>query len=101
MTDGRALVHLSHDEDEARSWAVDARAEYRNRNMLPPVYGVVRLSVAGDRAAQPAAAPGGFCERGGGCVCGGDARRVREGCSEWVKLGTAQAHERSTARSET
>jgi hypothetical protein len=28
---------------------------------------------------------GGYCERAGGCVCGGDLPRVREGCSEWVK----------------
>ena len=32
-----------------------------------------------------AAAPSGYCERAGGCVCGGDLPRVREGCSEWVK----------------
>ncbi len=38
---------------------------------------------------QPAAAPGGYCERAGGCVCGGDLPRVREGCSEWVKSGGA------------
>lgn len=38
---------------------------------------------------QPAAAPGGYCERVGGCVCGGDLPRVREGCAEWVKLGGA------------
>lgn len=46
VTDGRALVHLAYDEDEARSWAVDARAQHRNRNMLPPVYSVVRLAAA-------------------------------------------------------
>ncbi|AXF23513.1 hypothetical protein CUJ89_24170 [Burkholderia pyrrocinia] len=94
VTDGRALVHLAYDEDEARSWAVDARAEHRNRQMLPPAYSVVRLSAAGDRATQSAAAPGGYCDRAGGCVCGGDLPRVREGCSEWVKLGSAQAHGR-------
>ncbi|AGK86773.1 hypothetical protein M190_gp14 [Burkholderia phage ST79] len=44
VSDGRALVRLAYDEDEARSWAVDARAEHRNRNMPPPSYGVVRLS---------------------------------------------------------
>ncbi|UEP31773.1 hypothetical protein [Burkholderia sp. B21-007] len=55
VTDGRALVHLAYDEDAARSWAVDARAEHRNRNMLPPVYSVVRLLAAADRGAQPAA----------------------------------------------
>lgn len=26
----------------------------------------------------------GFCERPEGCVCGGDTRQVREGCSNWV-----------------
>nr|WP_208450355.1 VRR-NUC domain-containing protein [Burkholderia anthina] len=31
----------------------------------------------------------GHCERAGGCVCGGDLPRVREGCSEWVKSGGA------------
>lgn len=100
VTDGRALVHLTYDEDEARSWAVDARAEHRNRQMPPPVYSVVRLSVAGDRAAQSEAASAGYCERAGGCVCGGDLPRVREGCSEWVKSGAAQAHERSISYSE-
>ncbi|KVC46439.1 hypothetical protein WS58_10995 [Burkholderia pseudomultivorans] len=44
VTDGRALVHLAYDEDEARSWAVVARAEYRNRQIPPPAYAVVRLS---------------------------------------------------------
>ncbi|QVN21745.1 hypothetical protein [Burkholderia pyrrocinia] len=54
VTDGRALVHLAYDEDEARSWAVDARAEHRNRNILPLVYSVVRLSVqAPDVAIDP------------------------------------------------
>ncbi|MCR5893458.1 MULTISPECIES: hypothetical protein [Burkholderia] len=94
VTDGRALVRLAYDEDEARSWAVAARAEHRNRNTLPPVYSVVRLSVTGDRAAQSTAATVGYCERAGGCVCGGDLPRVREGCSEWVKLGSAQARGR-------
>ncbi|MBR8405518.1 hypothetical protein [Burkholderia cenocepacia] len=94
VTDGRTLVHLAYNEDEARSWAVDARAEHRSRNALPPVYRVVPLSAADDRAAQSAAATGGYCERAGGCVCGGDLPRVREGCSQWVKLGSAQAHAR-------
>ncbi|MCW3700401.1 hypothetical protein [Burkholderia cenocepacia] len=40
---------------------------------------------AASSAERPAAAPGGYCERAGGCVCGGDLPRVREGCSEWVK----------------
>ncbi|WP_322089728.1 hypothetical protein [Burkholderia sp. BCC1999] len=44
VTDGRALVHLAYDEGEARSWAVGARAEHRNRDMPSPSYGVVRLS---------------------------------------------------------
>jgi len=45
-----------------------------------------------DRAAwdrpveQHEAAPAGYCERAGGCVCGGDLPRVREGCSEWVSI---------------
>jgi len=34
---------------------------------------------------QHEAAPAGYCERAGGCVCGGDLPRVREGCSEWVR----------------
>ena len=40
---------------------------------------------------QPAAAPGGYCERADDCVCGGDLPRVREGCSEWVKSESAPA----------
>ncbi|OMY79954.1 hypothetical protein [Burkholderia pseudomallei] len=47
VTDGRALVHLAYDEDEARSWAVVARAEYRNRQMPPPAYAVVCFSAQG------------------------------------------------------
>ncbi|RQU10149.1 hypothetical protein DF152_26130 [Burkholderia cenocepacia] len=27
----------------------------------------------------------GYCEAGGGCVCGGDLPRVREGCGNWIK----------------
>ncbi|RQY11140.1 hypothetical protein [Burkholderia stagnalis] len=38
---------------------------------------------------QHEAAPGGYCERAGGCVCGGDLPQVREGCSEWVKSQAA------------
>ncbi|TES82277.1 hypothetical protein E2P84_03800 [Burkholderia cepacia] len=57
VTDGRALVRLAYDEDEARSWAVDARAEHRNRQMPPPLYNVVRLSAAGNRGVQPETAP--------------------------------------------
>jgi hypothetical protein len=45
---------------------------------------------------QHEAAPTGYCERAGGCVCGGDLPRVREGCSEWVS--TKPQHE--AARSE-
>ncbi|WP_205212605.1 VRR-NUC domain-containing protein [Burkholderia sp. IDO3] len=40
-------------------------------------------------SAAPALTQGGHCERAGGCVCGGDLPRVREGCSEWVKAGNA------------
>lgn len=29
----------------------------------------------------------GFCDRSGGCVCGGDLPRIRESCSNWVKSG--------------
>ena len=39
---------------------------------------------AGKRAAGQQTTTG-HCERTGGCVCGGDLPRVREGCSNWVK----------------
>lgn len=29
----------------------------------------------------------GYCDRSEGCVCGGDTKGVREGCSNWVKGG--------------
>lgn len=45
----------------------------------------LRTLLATSPVEQPAAAPSGYCERVGGCVCGGDLPRVREGCSEWVK----------------
>jgi len=48
---------------------------------------VPRSLLAARQFEQQEAAPGGYCERAGGCVCGGDLPRVREGCSEWVKYG--------------
>lgn len=50
-----------------------------------------RNLLAASHAEQPAAAPSGYCERAGGCVCDGDLPRVREGCSEWVKTKPALA----------
>ncbi|MGU2439531.1 hypothetical protein ACTXHA_03935 [Burkholderia cenocepacia] len=49
-------------------------------------------------AEQPVATPSEYCERTGGCVCGGDLPRVRESCSEWVKSETIPANERDEAR---
>ncbi|UQP02260.1 hypothetical protein L0Z36_10270 [Burkholderia multivorans] len=50
---------------------------------------VLRALAADLAAAAPqparAEAPAGHCERVGGCLCGGDLPRVREGCAEWVK----------------
>lgn len=42
--------------------------------------------------------PGGHCERAGGCVCGGDLPRVREGCAEWVKSEHVPANEAGALR---
>ncbi|WP_221622711.1 VRR-NUC domain-containing protein [Burkholderia stagnalis] len=51
---------------------------------------VFRFGDDGVCRAQPeppatAVAPVGHCERAGGCVCGGDLPRIREGCANWVK----------------
>ncbi|WP_231755892.1 MULTISPECIES: DUF551 domain-containing protein [unclassified Burkholderia] len=54
---------------------------------------------SGTPSSQLAAAPIGYCERTGGCVCGGDLPRVREGCSEWVKVESQAA--RATTANET
>ncbi|ALX47000.1 hypothetical protein AQ610_25410 [Burkholderia humptydooensis] len=54
---------------------------------------------SGTPSSQLAAAPIGYCERAGGCVCGGDLPRVREGCSEWVKVESQAA--RATSANKT
>lgn len=58
--------------------------------------------LAASPVAHRAAAPTGYCERAGGCVCGGDLPRVREGCAEWVKteaqVTAAPADERAAFR---
>ncbi|MCA8321199.1 hypothetical protein [Burkholderia cepacia] len=51
----------------------------------------LRKLLHASRVNQPASPSSGYCERAGGCVCGGDLPRVREGCSEWVKLEAAPA----------
>ncbi|NTZ82368.1 hypothetical protein FCJ61_04880 [Burkholderia metallica] len=56
---------------------------------LMPAVTAVHPTLTG--SVKPVAAPGGHCERAGGCVCGGDLPRVREGCSEWVKSESAPA----------
>ncbi|KVX62741.1 hypothetical protein WT33_15805 [Burkholderia stagnalis] len=42
--------------------------------------------------------PTGYCERAGGCVCGGDLPRVREGCAEWVRPSAAQPSAQAAVR---
>ncbi|KWD60479.1 hypothetical protein WL66_05480 [Burkholderia ubonensis] len=59
----------------------------------------VLSAIAASPVEQHAAAPTGYCERAGSCVCGGDLPRVREGCSEWVKVESQAA--RATSANET
>ncbi|MCA8075556.1 hypothetical protein [Burkholderia cepacia] len=64
-----------------------------NPNLPAWQYPVLQQAIAliASSVKEPAAAPGGYCERAGGCVCGGDLPRVREGCSEWVQSASHAA----------
>ncbi|WP_334046571.1 hypothetical protein [Burkholderia cepacia] len=54
-------------------------------------------NLAASPVEPPATAQSGYCERAGGCVCGGDLPRVREGCAEWVKFASAPADARASS----
>ncbi|MEB4632207.1 hypothetical protein [Burkholderia contaminans] len=62
---GMARTTVSDTIDEARAFA--------------------RAALAASPGDPPAGASREYCERAGGCVCGGDLPRVREGCSWWAK----------------
>ncbi|WP_221625210.1 VRR-NUC domain-containing protein [Burkholderia cepacia] len=72
-------------------WADAAALSHRvQQGSLSPDDLAAHIRKKIDAALANASAPrtevaGGHCERAGGCVCGGDLPRVREGCSEWVK----------------
>ncbi|KWK48040.1 hypothetical protein WT81_05020 [Burkholderia stagnalis] len=70
-----------------------------SRNIDDLIDRAVVPALAASPVEQHAAAPTGYCERAGNCVCGGDLPRVREGCSEWVKVESQAA--RATSANET
>ncbi|WP_156443572.1 hypothetical protein [Burkholderia sp. MSMB1835] len=45
----------------------------------------VRSALAASPGDPPSGILSGYCERPGGCACGGDLPRVLEGCSWWAK----------------
>ncbi|WP_334029022.1 hypothetical protein [Burkholderia orbicola] len=80
------------------TWRIEHKPSCASLNVLLPTAppkrapcdcGAPLISTPSSSVRQFAATPGGHCERAGGCVCGGDLPRVREGCPEWVKSGGA------------